>query len=134
MELIAELYLNTTSDINTAFEDFLEMYNQIKLEESLLYEKLEINISFDNSAIDELIKLSIEKGGEVGSMTFQLAKKLEYGLKLVRDRSGGESFVINGRALTDMERFINELIKRSYRQGEEPGYSEDLENEQDLIE
>ncbi|MBW1766571.1 MAG: AAA family ATPase, partial [Deltaproteobacteria bacterium] len=62
IELIAELYLKTTSDINTAFEDFMEMYNQIKLEESSLYDKLEINVTFDDSAIDELIKLSIETG------------------------------------------------------------------------
>jgi endopeptidase Clp ATP-binding regulatory subunit ClpX len=134
VELIAGLYLKTTSDINTAFEDFMQMYNQIKLEESSLYDKLEINISFDDSAIDELIKQSIETGEEAGPMTFRLAKKLEYGLKLVRDRSGKENFVINGRALTDMEKYINDLIKRSYRRGEEPGYSDNFENEQNLIE
>ncbi len=134
IELIAELYLKTTSDINTAFEDFMEMYNQIKLEESSLYDKLEINVTFDDSAIDELIKLSIETGEEAGPITFRLAKKLEYGLKLVKDRSGNEDFVINGKAITDMEKYINDLIKKSYRHGEDPIYLDNPENERNLFE
>ncbi|MFC1820951.1 AAA family ATPase, partial [Thermodesulfobacteriota bacterium] len=75
--LIAELYLKTTSDINTAFEDFMSMYNDVRKEESLLGEKLEINIIFDDSAVDELIRQAIETGRDPGSLTFYIAKKLE---------------------------------------------------------
>jgi endopeptidase Clp ATP-binding regulatory subunit ClpX len=35
-EIIAELYLKTTSDINTAFEDFVRIYKEIKQEEQKL--------------------------------------------------------------------------------------------------
>ncbi len=115
-DLISEIYLHRTSDINTAFEDFLDMYRQIKLEESSLYDKLEINISLDDSAIDALIKQSIETGEEAGPLAFELAKKLEYGLKLVKDRSGTQNFVINGEAVTDMEKFINGLVTKFYRE------------------
>jgi len=48
-------------------------------------------------------------------LTFQLAKKLEYGLKLVKDRSGVDHFVITKDAVLDMDRYINELVKRYYR-------------------
>lgn len=116
VDLIAELYLSRTSDITTAFEDFLDMYRQIKMEESSLYDKLEINITLDDSAIDELIKQAIEKDEEASSITFQLAKKLEYGLKLVKDRSGTKNFVINREAVTDMEKFINGLVTKFYRE------------------
>jgi len=116
IELIAEIYLKTTSDVNTAFEDFVQMYNLVKMEEASLYDKLEINISFDDSAIDELIRQAIETGQEAGPLAFQLAKKLEYGLKLVRDRSGMENFTINGEAVTDMEKFINGLVTKFYSQ------------------
>ena len=114
--LIAEIYLRRTSDINTAFEDFLDMYRQIKLEESSLYDKLEINITLDDSAIDELIKQAVETGKEAGPLAFQLAKKLEYGLKLVKDRSGTQNFIINREAVTDMEKFINGLVTKFYRE------------------
>ena len=58
----------------------------------------------------------METDGEAGSLTFQLAKKLEYGLKLVRDRSGMKDFVVTKEAVTDMETFINDLVKKFYRQ------------------
>ncbi|UCF56965.1 MAG: AAA family ATPase [Deltaproteobacteria bacterium] len=115
IELIAELYLKTICDINTAFEDFVQMCNQIKLEEASLFEKLETNVTFDDSAIDEIIRQAIETGKEPRSLAFQLAKKLEYGLKLVRDRAGIENFLISGEAVTDMEKYINDLVKEYYQ-------------------
>jgi len=116
MNLIAELYLKNISDINTALDDFVEMYNQIKLEEASLVEKLEVEVSFDESAIDEIIKQAIRTDQEAGHLALQLAKRLEYGLKLVKDRSGIERFVINDEAVTDMENFVNNLVKKFYHQ------------------
>ncbi len=114
-ELIAQMYTKTNTDINTAFEDFVAMYEQIKMEEASLANELEVNISFDDGAIDELIKRAIETGHEAGALALQLAKKLEYGLKLVRDRSGVEHFVITRDAVLDMDKYINDLVKRFYR-------------------
>jgi endopeptidase Clp ATP-binding regulatory subunit ClpX len=115
MDLIARLYLKNVSDINTAFDDFMEMFNQVKHEEASLAEKLEVAVSYDESGVDEIINQAIETGQEAGQLAFQLAKRLEYGLKLVKDRSGIGSFVINDEAVIDMENFINGLIKDSYR-------------------
>jgi ATP-dependent Clp protease ATP-binding subunit ClpX len=115
-DLIARLYLKNISDINTALDDFLEMYNQIKLEEASLVEKLEVEVSFDESAVDEIINQAIRTDQEAGSLALQLAKRLEYGLKLVKDRSGIERFVINDEAVTDMDNFVNNLVKKFYRQ------------------
>ena len=125
IDLIAYLHLKTTSDINAALEEFQEMYNQIKREESSLPDKLDINIAFDDSAIDELIEQAIETGEAVSSLAFEIAKKLEYGLKLVMDRTGMEDFIINGEAVTDMENYINGLVKKSYREGYDTYWLED---------
>jgi len=115
-DLIARLYLKNISDINTALDDFSEMYNQIKLEESSLVEKLEVEVSFDESAIDEIINQAIKTDQEAGRLALHLAKRLEYGLKLVKDRSGIEKFVINGEAVIDMDNFVNNLVKKFYHQ------------------
>ncbi|MFH1491646.1 MAG: AAA family ATPase, partial [Pseudomonadota bacterium] len=123
-ELIAEIYLRTTTDINTALEEFVQMHSQIKTEESALYGKLEVNLTFDDGSIDELIREAIETNQDAGSLAFQLAKKLEYGLKLVRDRSGKDHFVITRGAVTNMEQYINGLVKTLYRQDFEADYSE----------
>ncbi len=116
MEFIAELYLQSVSDINTAFEDFREMYAKIKLEEEALVEKMEMNLSFDESAMDEIMDQAIRTGRDAGPLALDLAKKLEYGLRLVKDRSGTDSFVLDREAITNMEGYINNLVKRSYRQ------------------
>ena len=113
--LVAKLYLNKTSDINTAFEDFMQMYKEVRAEEALLGKKLDIDISFNESAVDELIRQAIETGKDPGPVTYYNAKKLEYGLKLIRDRSGIEAFSINGEAIADMENYINSLLKKYYR-------------------
>ena len=80
------------------------MHQEIRAEEADLSGKLEISISFDDGAIDELIREAIDTDQEAGALAFQLAKKLEYGLKLVRDRSGEDHFVITSEAVKDMEK------------------------------
>jgi len=113
--LVAEIYLRKISDVNTAFEDFVVMYQEIKTEEASLAHDMELRVTFDDGAIDELIRRSIGTGQDAGSLTFQLAKKLEYGLKLVKDRSGVDHFVVTKDAVLDMEKYINDLVKRYYR-------------------
>jgi len=116
MDLIADLYLINITDIDTAIEDFSAMYDQARLEEASLMEKLEVNVSFDESAVDEIIDQAIKTKQQPGPLMYQLAKRLEYGLRLVKDRSGIESFSINAEAVVSVEDFINNLIKDIYRQ------------------
>jgi hypothetical protein len=81
----------------------------------VLAEKLDISISFDQDAVDEMIRQSIESNREPGPLAFYIAKKLEYGLKLVKDRSGIEHFIISRDAIVDMEKYINNLLKKYYK-------------------
>jgi hypothetical protein len=114
-QLIAEIYLKKISDVNTAFEEFVAMYQEIKAEEAALAHDMELNVTFDDGATDELLRRSIETGQDAGSLSYQLAKKLEYGLKLVKDRSGVDRFVVTKDAVVDMDKYINDLVKRYYR-------------------
>jgi len=116
--LIARIYFKKISDLNTAIDEFSSIYDQIKAEESSLFNDVDIRVSFDEDAIEALIRMAVDTGQEAGILAYQLAKKLEYGLKLVKDRSGTEHFVITKEAVTDMERYINDLVKRHYGQEE----------------
>jgi hypothetical protein len=58
-ELIAQMHLKTNMDINTAFDDFISMHNQVKAEEDSLRRDVEINMTFDEGAVDELIKMKV---------------------------------------------------------------------------
>ncbi len=114
--LIAALYLRQVSDTNLAFEDFAAMVAEIRDQEKALSRSLEVRLSFDESAVDELVDQAIQRGESAGQVALQFAKRLEYGLKLIKDRAGVDDFVIDARAVNDPEGYINEFIKRFYRQ------------------
>jgi ATP-dependent Clp protease ATP-binding subunit ClpX len=116
MDIIAGLYLKNTTDINTAFDVFMDMYNEVRLEEASLNDKVEVNVFFDESAVDEIINQAVKTNEAAGPLAVKLVKRLEYGLNLVKGRSGIESFTINSEAVTDMESFVNNLIKKYYDQ------------------
>jgi endopeptidase Clp ATP-binding regulatory subunit ClpX len=116
MDLIAEIYVRMSSDLNTVFDDFANMYQQIKVQEAALSGELDTSVTFDEKAIDEIIRKAMDMGQQAGALAFQLVKRLEYGLKLVKERSGIEHFVITREAVTDMEKYINGLVKKFYRQ------------------
>jgi ATP-dependent Clp protease ATP-binding subunit ClpX len=121
--LIAKIYFKKNSDVNSAFDEFSSIYEQIKVEESSLFNEADIHVTFDDEAVDELIRRAVETDEEAGILAYQLAKKLEYGLKLVKDRSGMERFLITKEAVTDMERYINDLMKRHYSTKDYQTYS-----------
>ena len=112
-EILAMMYMQSTSDLNAIYDDFMEFHDQIKNEESALVKRLEMEVTFAESLIDELIRISLETGESAGDLTSRLGQQLEYGLSLVRDRSGLENFVITDEAVKDMEAFIDNLIKSS---------------------
>ena len=74
-----------------------------------------VDLKAQYKVIKDDIHQAIDAGQNVRNLTFQLAKRLEYGLRLVKDRVGKEDFIINSEALTHMESFINDLMKKAYQ-------------------
>ncbi|MFO8091379.1 MAG: AAA family ATPase [Desulfatiglandaceae bacterium] len=122
MELVAELYLKICSDLNRAFEEFVAMYEQVKEQESAMRKEMDLQVTFDETAVEEIIQQAIVTGEQAGALALQVVKRLEYGLKLVKDRAGIQDFVINDEAVKDMEFYINKLIKQYYRQEDQSVY------------
>jgi len=119
MELVADLYLKMCSDLNRAFEEFMMMYEQVKEQESAMRKEMDLHVTFDETAVEEIIQQAIFTGEQAGPLALQVVKRLEYGLKLVKDRAGIQDFVINDEAVKDMEFYINKLIKQYYRREDE---------------
>ena len=117
IDLIVSIYFEQLVDINTSFEIFYEMYDKVKEQEKELQESIDVGIGFDDSAIDEIIRKAIQTGKSPDEIAFQVVKGLEYGLKLVRERSGIQYFLLNRDAVVDMDGYVNSLIKKYYRQG-----------------
>lgn len=115
-ELIANIYLENLSDINTAHTVFKQMYDKVKAQETSFLKTFDMDLSFDEDAVDKIIEEAVKTGRDAGDLAFEIVKRLEYGLNLVKDRSGIDGFVIDVAAVTDMDGYINNLIKKYYRQ------------------
>ena len=116
IDLIADQTIKSISDIDSAFIDFKEMYNQIKAQNEGLFSQLGINVSLADSAIHEIIRIAIVQDRDISEICLAFANELEYGLKLVKDRIGFEVFTITKEAVLDPEKYIDNLIKKYYSQ------------------
>jgi ATP-dependent Clp protease ATP-binding subunit ClpX len=110
-DILANQYMKTTSDFNAIFDDFLDMYNAVKLEETSLSQKVDVHVAFDESVVDAIIAQAIETDQKAGPLAEKLVKRLEYGLNLVKARSGVNDFIITDEAVINMEGFIDSLMK-----------------------
>ncbi len=116
IDLIADQTLKSMSDIDSAFIDFKEMYDQTKAQNEELFSQLGIDVSLADSAIHEIIRIAIDEDRDIIEVCVSLANQLEYGLKLVKDRIGFEAFTITKEAVLDPEKYIDSLIKKYYSQ------------------
>ncbi len=116
IDLIADQALKALSDIDSAFVDFKEMYDQVKAQNAELFSQLGIDVSLADSAIHEIIRIAIDQDRDIIEVCIGLANELEYGLKLVKDRIGFEAFTITREAVLDPEKYIDGLIKKYYSQ------------------
>lgn len=110
IDLIADYYTAHTLDINGVFERFLSFYDQIKTIEMKFLKKHGINIVFEEEAIDHIITLWLEGTSHLDAIYKQLSDNLEYGLKLVREKTGRNRFFLTQQALDAPEQFISQLL------------------------
>ncbi len=110
-EILAQMYCMSTSDVSAIYERFLEMYRVVKFEETSLAKRIGINAVFDDSAVDAIISQAVLMDQKIGLLATQTANRLEYGLNLVKDRSGLRDIVITDQAVHNMEAYIDGLIK-----------------------
>jgi hypothetical protein len=116
IDLIAHQTLKTLSDINSALLDFKEMHGQIAAQNERLFSQVGMDVKLGDSAIDEIIRIAVDQDRDIGEICLSLANELEYGLRLVKDRIGCESFALTKEAVLDPEQYIESLIKKCYSQ------------------
>ena len=115
--LISEFYSKNSTDIETVFSKFVHYYDEIKAIELQFLKKHGINIVFEEEAVDTILRMWLENGISIDSVYNQLSSTLEYGLKLVREKTGRNRFFLTAKALTAPEDYIRSLLKGNRAQG-----------------
>lgn len=116
LELMAKLCQKEDLTPDEANERVLFWVQQIKSYEDTFYNRCGITIVFDDKAIDELLIQSASGESNLYSQCERLCNILEYGLSLVRDKTGISEFEVPVEAIKNPELYINSLIRSCYHQ------------------
>jgi ATP-dependent Clp protease ATP-binding subunit ClpX len=116
VDLMVDQYLRWDCDLLTAFDQISRLYQQVRRYEDKFYQDHRIHLSFSQGAVDEIMRRALAGGTTARVICEGFAKDLEYALKLVRDRTGKESFQLTLEDLTDLDGYLNRLFQESLQQ------------------
>jgi len=114
VEMLIEQYLRFDGDLKTAFEEMGRLYQQVQHFEERFQEEHELTLEFNAEAIDRILKEALAREVPAMSVCQNLAKDLEHALKLVRDRTSQDSFLLTREAIDDLDAYLNQVIRDYY--------------------
>ena len=115
MDLIADQVVHKGLDIQSVYEEAVGIVDEIHKYEEHFSDRHDIDIEFDEEAIDRIIELVMDETVEVASICDRFSQHYEHGLKLIRDKTGMQQFVLTREAVDEPENFLNRLIQETYK-------------------
>lgn len=115
VEMLADLYLHFDGDLKAAFEAMARLFQQVRHFEERFQEDHELILHFDAEAVDTILREALDQEVPALSICQGLAKDLEHALKLVRDRTSQDSFLLTKEAIDNLEGYLNQVIRDYYQ-------------------
>jgi len=115
VDLIAAQYLRCDCDLKTAFEEVGRCYEQVQAFAGRFFDEHQIHLEFDAGAIDEILRQALEMGASAAFVCQEMSQDLEYALKLVRDRTSQDQFLLTRDAISDLDGYLNRVIRDFYQ-------------------
>jgi endopeptidase Clp ATP-binding regulatory subunit ClpX len=115
VDLIAAQYLRCDCDLKTAFEEVGRCHEQVLAFGDRFFSEHQIHLEFDPEAMDEILRRALEPGSSVTQICQEMSQDLEYALKLVRDRTSQDHFLLTREAISDLESYLNRVIRDYYQ-------------------
>lgn len=115
VDIVATFYCKHIMDIGSVIDKIKSFYDEAKKIELYFYKNHDINIVLEEDAIDYIIDQLVSSYVDIENFYKQLTMDFEYGLKLVREKTGKNRFFITKNALLSPESFISTLIKNELK-------------------
>jgi ATP-dependent Clp protease ATP-binding subunit ClpX len=115
VELLAKQYHHWDCDLKTAFEDLARMHDQVRRFEEKFLDHHGLQLHFDPDATDEILRRAVTRDTSALTICQEMSKDLEYALKLVRDRTSQDQFLLTREAISDLDAYLNRLIREYYQ-------------------
>jgi len=114
IDLITYWVVNEGLPVNAVYEEAIKIRRKINFFEAQFLETHDLNITFADDALNAIIQKSIDEDADPLNICNHTVKNYQYGLKLIKEKTGKKSFIIHKEALLDSERYLNLLIEESY--------------------
>ncbi len=115
VNLMVDHYYQWDCDLKTSFEEMGRLYEQVRAFEDRFHAEHDIQLHFDEGAVDEILRQALETGTSAYVVCNNLSSDLEYALKLVRDRTSRDHFILTREALGDLDTYLNQVIQDHYQ-------------------
>ena len=115
VELLASLYHHWDCDLKTAVEDLARLHDQVSRFAEKFLDHHGIELHFEPDAVDAILQQAVARDTSALAVCQEMAKDLEYALKLVRDRTSQDQFILTREALCDLDAYLNRVIREHYQ-------------------
>jgi len=115
IDLITYWVIDEGISVSSAYEEAIGIRQKVKIFEDKFFETHGLKIIFADDALNSIIHQSIKENSDPLEICKNAVKNYEYGLKLIKEKTGNDSFTIHREALKNSEEFLNRLIRKSYK-------------------
>lgn len=111
LEIASDYYCRHTQDVESVIRKIRHYADEIKNMELFFYKNHDINIVMEDDAVDYMIEQVLHSDINIDQLYKKLNLDFEYGLKLLRQKTGKNRFFITREALTNSEAYVGNLLK-----------------------
>jgi endopeptidase Clp ATP-binding regulatory subunit ClpX len=116
ISFLAEYSCQNIMDLETSFQRIQDAFNNVTKIEADFKKAHNIEIKLDTEAQNYLIEKQLQDTLKIESFHEWLNKHLEYGLKLIRERTNQSSFVLSKQALIEPHMYLEDLVKDALKE------------------
>jgi ATP-dependent Clp protease ATP-binding subunit ClpX len=121
LEIIVDACMKQGLTPETVYRRFIKVEQEIHAFEKEFESLYNLRIRFSEEALRELIGLVLNDSEEALIVCRKIFQNYHHGLKLVMERTKDQEFTIPKEAIRNPERFLNDMIQKTYHQQQEVG-------------
>ncbi len=110
--MMAFYFCNTVMEIEDAVKKIKEFHDLVKEIELEVSKSYNLNIVFEEDAIDFLIEQFIKHNASSEEILTKIYDSYYDGFNLIREKTGKNRFFLSKKALVDHETYLNDLIRK----------------------
>jgi len=115
IDLITYWVIDKGISVSAAYEETILIRRAVEDFEYQFLDKHGLRIIFADDALNSVIHQTITENRDPLEICKDAVKNYEYGLKLIKEKTGKDTFTIHREALEDSEGYLNRLIRKSYK-------------------